>query len=243
MKNEIKTAFIVDDESLARYSLGRKLEHFSNIQVIGESDSVSSAIRQIPELNPEVLFLDIQLTDGTGFDILNSIDYSGKIIFITAYDDYAIRAFELNALDYLMKPISQERLELALERLKVKSDDKSVFSTLKFRNDDKVMVTKGNYIHFIQIDQIVVIKAARDYSLVMTSDGKDYLISKTMNEWDSRLPEQLFCRVSRSMIVNIEEINNSIKETDGTALLYLTGISEPIKVSRSYFKKIKNRYA
>jgi DNA-binding LytR/AlgR family response regulator len=106
----------------------------------------------------------------------------------------------------------------------------------------KILVTKGEYIHFIQIYQIVVIKAARDYSLVLTCEGKDYLVSKTMNVWDNRLPEQIFCRVSRSMIVNIEKTEKSIKEYDGTALLYLTGISEPIKVSRSYFKKIRNRY-
>jgi two-component system LytT family response regulator len=242
MKKEIQSAYIVDDESLARYSLNRKLEHFSDIQVIGEADSVSSAVREIPLLNPEILFLDIQLTDGTGFDILNMLEYPGKVIFITAFDDYAIRAFEINALDYLMKPISVERLGTALKRLEIKNDSGMDSSSGKFRNDDKILVTKGEYIHFIQIDQIVIIKAARDYSLVLTCEGKDYLVSKTMNEWDHRLPEQIFCRVSRSMIVNIEKTEKSIKEYDGTALLYLTGISEPLKVSRSYFKKIRNRY-
>jgi two-component system LytT family response regulator len=242
MKSEIKTAYIVDDESLARYSLSRKLEHFSDIQIIGEADSVSSAVLEIPKLNPDILFLDIQLNDGSGFDIINMIDYPGKVIFITAFDDYAIRAFEINALDYLMKPISVERLGMALERLKVKADDESLPNVGEFKNDDKLLVSSGNFIHFIQIDQIVIIKAARDYSLVMTGDGKDYLVSKTMNEWDSRLPEQTFCRISRSMIVNIEKIDKSVKESKGTALLFLAGLSEPVKISRSYFKKLKNRY-
>ncbi len=236
------TALIVDDERLARNSLKKKLEKFPEIEVIGEADGIALAGREIRSLNPEVLFLDIQLADGNGFDLLNKIDFAGKIIFVTAYDEFAIRAFEINAVDYLLKPISVQRLQTAIIRLK--SNDPIQLHAIKsgLRYDDRLFVMIGQSIHFIKINTIVTITACRDYTLVKTTDGQEYLVSKTMKEWEERLPDQHFCRISRTLIVNFDCIEKSERLFSNTAMVYLAGQKEPLKLSKSYFRKIKDRY-
>jgi len=236
------SALIIDDERLARNSLKKKLEKFPEIEVIGEADGISRAIIEITKLNPEILFLDIQLSDGTGFDLLNRIDFTGKTIFITAYDEYAIRAFEINAVDYLLKPISVQRLQTAIDRVKQNDPIQMHSGSSKFKGDDRLFVLIGQSIHFIKINTIITITASRDYSLVKTTDGKEYLVSKTMAEWEERLPEQNFCRISRTLIVNFDFIERSERWFSNTAMVYISGLKEPLKLSKSYFKKIRDRY-
>ncbi len=236
------TALIVDDERLARNSLKKKLEKFPEIEVIGEADGIALAVREIRSLNPEVLFLDIQLADGNGFDLLNKIDFAGKIIFVTAYDEFAIRAFEINAVDYLLKPISTVRLQTAITRLKSNDPIQAHVIKPRLKYDDRLFVMIGQSIHFIKIDKVVTISASRDYTLVKTSDECEYLVSKTMNEWEERLPDQHFCRISRTLIVNFDYIEKSERLFSNTAMVYIAGQKEPLKLSKSYFRKIKDRY-
>ncbi len=235
-------ALIVDDERLARNSLKKKLEKFPEIEVIGEADGIALAVREIRSLNPEVLFLDIQLADGNGFDLLNKIDFAGKIIFVTAYDEFAIRAFEINAVDYLLKPISLQRLQTAITRLQ--SNDPIQFHAMnsRLKYDDRLLVMIGHSMHFIKISMIATVTACRDYTLVKTTDGQEYLVSKTMMEWEERLPDQHFCRISRTLIVNFDCIEKSERLFSNTAMVYVTGQKEPLKLSKSYFRKIKDRY-
>ena len=195
----IYKAIIVDDEYWARVSLKDKLKEIPEIEVIGEADSIIEAKKEIEKLKPDILFLDIQLTCGTGFDLLNQVEFSGKVIFVTAYDEYAVRAFEINALDYLMKPISEKRLKTAIER--INETDLSLKKKIpnKFKYDDRLMVTYRDCINFIEISAIVLITAAQDYTLIKATDGKEYLLSKSMNEWESRLPEKKFCRIHKRL--------------------------------------------
>jgi len=243
MTERIRTAYLVDDESLARYNLRRKLDNFSSIQIIGEADSVSSAIKKIPPSNPDILFLDIQLRDGSGFDILNSIKFGGEVIFVTSYDDYALRAFEINAVDYLMKPISVERLDSALHRLDVPNDNYRPVNLSKYKPDDRVMINNRDLIHFILIEDIVTIESSSDYSLVRTINSSEYIVSKTMNEWETRLPGNSFCRISRSAIVNLRFIEKSQKGINNTMVLFIQGNPNPFKIGRSYYKKMKMKYS
>jgi len=237
-----KTAFIVDDERLARDGLLKKLEEFSEINVIGEAKNIAEAVDGVNKLKPEILFLDIQLSDGTGFDLLNKIEYTGKVIFVTAYDEYAIRAFEINALDYIVKPISDERLKSAIQRSIENNEAKSDNKNEKLKSDDRLMVNIRNSIHFVKINTIVIIEASGDYTKLITDEGKSFLTSRNMYHWEERLPEQIFLRVHRSFIINFEYIEKTQKYSHNTALIYLQGIDEPIKLSRSYYKKIKGRY-
>jgi two-component system LytT family response regulator len=179
----IYTAVIVDDEYWARMTLRHKVDDIPELEIIGEADSVAAAVKILNRKSPDVLFLDIQLNDGTGFDVLNKVDYNGKVIFVTAYDSYAIRAFEINALDYLMKPISDKRLKTAIERINIEDIPDEDTSYLKLNPDDRIMVTHKDFIHFVRVSDIVLISSAQDYSCVRNNEKQEYLVTKTMNEW------------------------------------------------------------
>jgi two-component system LytT family response regulator len=186
------SALIIDDERLARFSLSKKLRNFPEINIVGEASGIVSAIKAIEALNPDLLFLDIQLSDGNGFDLLNKIDFNGKIIFVTAYDEYAFRAFEINARDYLLKPVSAERLKNAINRLKSEDQAETFAAVSKFRYNDRIMIEQKNSINFLKIDDIVLINASKSYTIITASTGKKYLISRAIGEWESRLPEEHF---------------------------------------------------
>jgi two-component system LytT family response regulator len=235
------SALIIDDERLARFSLIKKLRNFSEINILGEASGIASAIKAMEALNPDLIFLDIQLSDGNGFDLLNKIDFGGKIIFVTAYDEYAFRAFEINAQDYLLKPVSMERLKNAINRLKSEDKKEAFTSISKFRYDDRIMIEQKNSIHFLKIDNIVLINASKSYTIITDKSGKKYLICRSMSEWESRLPEEHFCRVHRNSIVNFNFIEKTEK-SGNSAVINIVGIPNPVLVSRGYYKLMRSRY-
>ena len=235
------TAIIIDDERLARLALRNKLQDFKEIEIVGEANNVDSAIKAIEEMNPELIFLDIQLFNETGFDVLNKTQYNGKIIFVTAHDEYAIRAFEVNALDYILKPISHERLQKAIEKL-TSNETNKIPKTEIFNYEDRILIISGEYMKFIKIDTVTHILASGDYSSIYTKEGNEYLSTKKMNEWEERLPEKSFLRIHRSTIVNIEFIEKIEKWFNYSSQIYLKNVEIPFKVSRSNFKKIKDRF-
>jgi len=232
-------AIIVDDERLARNALKNKLEHFKQINIVGEANSVNSAVKLIKEKKPDLLFLDIQLYNETGFDILNKLNFTGKVIFVTAYDEYAIRAFEINAVDYLLKPISVERLDNAISRIYL--NDPQIDNDFIYNYDDRILVTQTTGMRFIKINSIKYISSSGDYSEIHTAK-KSYLMSKSMGEWEKRLPENNFFRIHRSYIVNIEFVERTEKWVNYSSLVYLKDLKEPLKISRNYLKKFKERF-
>lgn len=238
---EIQTALIVDDERLARAELISMLEHFSNIKVIGEADSAEKAGLLISRLKPDLLFLDIQMPGKSGFDLLESIEIEAKIIFVTAYDEYAIRAFEVNALDYLPKPVSQERLARTIEKI-INNIPNSHFSLKRLQYSDRLFLEFGTQIRFLKINEITHIMAEGDYTMVYLCNGSKGLVSKSMKEWEDRLPESYFCRIHRSSIVNTEYINQIDKYFNNSYKVSLKGVSEPLVISRRYAKKIKDLF-
>jgi two-component system LytT family response regulator len=236
------SAIVIDDERLARLTLKKDLEKFPEIIIAGEASNITTAKSLIEQINPDLLFLDIQLSDGSGFDLLNQIDYTGRIIFVTAYDEYAIRAFEINAVDYLLKPISSKRLKQAIDKL-YNADDQNIHkTTAKLNYNDHLMVMHNKSVHFIKINTITYIKASREYSYINTSDGKEYLTSISIGEWESRMPDQNFCRIHRSTIINFDYIININHHFTGSSEVIIQGIREPLNISRNYFKKLKRRY-
>jgi two-component system, LytTR family, response regulator len=236
------TALIIDDESLARFTIRNKLADFPEIEIIGEAVSLKEAEEKIKLLNPALLFLDIQLPDGSGFDLFNLIEYTGKVIFVTAYDEYALRAFEINAIDYLLKPVSAKRLKMAIEKLG-ESLDASLIRIIKLNYNDRLMVQYNKSVNFIKISRITHITASGEYSYVHTNDGREFITSKSLNEWEKRLPDQNFCRIHRATIINFDYIVKIDSAITGTAELALQGLSNHLKISRSYFRKLKGRYS
>jgi two-component system LytT family response regulator len=235
------TTLIIDDERLARLNLRKKLNTYSEIEVIGEASGIESGIKAIRDLNPDLLFLDIKLSDGTGFDLLNRAEFKGKVIFQTAYDEYACRAFEINAIDYLLKPISKERLNKVIENLINSENEKSIENTQKFRYDDRLMIEQKKNIHFIKVENIICIKAEREYTSLFEKGGKDYLVLKSIGDWQKKLPDEHFARVHRNSIINFNFIERS-ERLGNTAKIFLVSIPEPISISRRYYKLIKTRY-
>lgn len=238
----IYKAIIIDDEYWARITLRDKVEDFPEIEVIGEAASVAEGVKLLGEITADILFLDIELTDGTGFDLLNQSEFNGKVIFVTAFDSYAIRAFEINALDYLLKPISENRLRDAIERINNTSIPADNEHSIELKANDRLMVTHRSYIHFVKVSDIVLISASQDYTSLHTIENKEYLVNKTMNEWERRLPEESFCRIHRSYIINFDFIEKTFKLSPNAANIFIKGFEEPFRVSRSYYHKLKERY-
>jgi two-component system LytT family response regulator len=234
------TAIIIDDERLARKDLASLLSEHPAINVVGEADNVSAAIIAIEQLNPDVIFLDIQMPGESGFDLLNKINIKAKVIFVTAFDEYAIRAFEVNALDYLLKPVNPDRLARAIERLE-QIDEAEPIELRKLKYDDRLFLMIDNKMKFLKLKTIVCVSAAGDYSEILMADKQKGLALKSMKEWEVRLPEEYFCRIHRSTIINMEYIDRLEEWFNYSYRVYLKGIEKPLIMSRRYVMKLKKR--
>jgi two-component system, LytTR family, response regulator len=230
-------AIIVDDERLARAKLRAMLADFPHIQIAGEADSVDEAVKLIEKLKAEVIFLDIQMPHASGFELLERIDGEAKIIFVTAYDEYAIRAFEVNALDYLLKPVNPSRLKQAVERL----EQPTASSEKKLEYDDFIFVNSARKSKFIKVGSIKCVLAADVYSEILTTDGEKFLLLKALNEWENRLPPKNFLRIHRSTIINLEFIEQVEKRFDYSHRVFLKGVAKPFAISRRYMAKLKDK--
>ncbi|HEY6404278.1 MAG TPA: LytTR family DNA-binding domain-containing protein [Blastocatellia bacterium] len=233
-------AVIVDDERLARAKLRAMLEHYPQISIAGEADSADAAIQLINEERPDILFLDIQMPGESGFDLVNRLERPVRIIFVTAFDEYAIRAFEINALDYLLKPVTQERLTRAVERLShSQTPDES--PNRRLEHDDFLFLTIDQNSRFLRVREIKYISAADVYSEIITADEQKTLVLKPLSEWEERLPEKYFARIHRSTIINIEFVERVEKWFNYSFQVHLRGVKEPLTMSRRYAAKLKDK--
>jgi len=239
MPNKLK-AVIVDDERLARKDLISLLKEQDNIEVVAEAADVPSAIKTISEFGPDIIFLDIQMPGESGFDLLEKLKTDAKVIFVTAYDEYAIRAFEVNALDYLLKPVNPERLQKALERILTKEEsDEQPLRELNY--EDHLFLLLDNSMRFLKVNTILHISAAGDYSEIFTNAGNKHLVLKSMKEWEDRLPHQHFCRIHRSTIINLNHVDRLEEWFNYSYRVYLKNIREPFIMSRRYASKLKHK--
>ena len=198
---------IVDDEELARESLRNHLEELDGVEVVGEADRPISAMAAVQALRPDVMLLDVQMPGGGGFAVLRGLDAPPATIFVTAYDEYAVRAFEVNAVDYLLKPVDPARLRQALERAAQRCEGVVVAAKTKpLENADAVWLELGGSGHFRPLKDLLAIRAEGKYSQVCCTDGRDYLVRQSLSEWERRLPMELFVRLERGLIVNRAEI-------------------------------------
>ena len=234
-------ALVVDDEQLARKAIISLVKDFPEIEIAGEAEDVNQAAELIAGQQPDLLFLDIQMPGKSGFDLLNEVDYRGKVIFITAYDEYALRAFEINALDYLMKPISPERFKLAIERLNDQTVTEAVPVKQDLRYDDRLFLLMGKHMVFLKISSIVYIQAEGDYTQVTTADGRKGLILKSMKEWINRLPDSHFCRIHRSYIVNLDFVDKIEKEYNYDFSVTMKNTEKTLIMSRRYARLLKEK--
>ena len=240
--SKILKCVIVDDEKLAREDLKSVLKEFNNIEVVAEADSADSAANLLRTIEPDILFLDIQMPGKTGFDLLAEVQTSAKIIFVTAYDEYAIKAFEVSAQDYLLKPVSKSRIELALDHLKTSEENKSIqLNQLDY--NDTIFVMINNSYQFLKISTIIKIIAAGNYSEIYTNGKQKGLVLKSLREWENRLPNNQFVRVHRNSVINLEFVEKIEDWFNYSYKIHLKGIEGTVIMSRRYALKLKDKLA
>ncbi|MGQ9643846.1 MAG: LytR/AlgR family response regulator transcription factor [Ignavibacterium sp.] len=233
-------ALIIDDERLARTELKRLLEPFKEIEIVGEAVNADEAIEKIAQLNPELIFLDIQMPGKSGFDMLEELDKVPKVIFTTAYDEYALKAFEYNALDYLLKPIEPKRLEEAIRKIvEVGKKDVQIKSALPevLSADDQVFVKDGDKCWFVKLERIRLFESEGNYVRLYFEDNKP-LILRTLNYLDERLDPRSFFRANRKHIINLKWIESIEPWLNGGLLVKLKG-GQKVEVSRRQAVKFK----
>ncbi len=242
------TCIIVDDEKLARDLLKEYLENYPEIELLGEADQGTDAVEKIDKLKPDIVFLDVQMPGMTGFDVLEDIEHEPYVIFVTAYDQYAIKAFEKNAVDYLLKPLDEERFRNAVNRaLKRKTLEHSsiedLLSSMKSERkgtyDTHIFVQKSEKLFNLPVEEIVYLEASGDYTII-TTKADQFVSSSGIGKLEEILNPEVFIRVHRSTIVNVNYLKEIERHFNGGMVVKMqSGKSFP--VSRTYAKLIRKK--
>jgi two-component system LytT family response regulator len=238
-------AIIIDDERLARTELRKLLQEFPEIEIVDEASNAEEGIHKIENHNPDLVFLDIQMPGKTGFDMLSELDHAPHVIFTTAYDEYALKAFEVNALDYLLKPVEPRRLADAVEKLRKANTggivERNGHNHTKpnhiLGENDQVFVKDGERCWFVKLSEVRLFESVGNYAKVFFGSNKP-LILKSLNALEERLDEKVFFRANRKHIVNLRMIEKIEPYFNGGLLLELKG-GEKIEVSRRQTVKFK----
>ena len=236
-------AIIIDDERLARTELRKLLQDFPEVEVVDEAANAEEGISKIEAQNPDLIFLDIQMPGKTGFDMLSTLEKSPNVIFTTAYDEFALKAFEVNALDYLLKPIEPKRLADAIQKLHIAEAKEPTNGNGEFINrsmlteHDQVFVKDGERCWFVKLTEIRLFESVGNYAKVFFGANKP-LILKSLNALEERLDQKMFFRANRKHIVNLRMIDKIEPYFNGGLLLELKG-GEKIEVSRRQTVKFK----
>ncbi len=227
---KIIKAVLIDDEEHVRVNLRNILNsNFKNIQIVGEGDSVESATKIIKETTPDVVFLDVDLLDGSGFNVLDNIgSLSFHVIFITAFNEHAIKAFRYNALDYLLKPIDVEQLGITISKIQnhdikklvTKAEVEELIANLSRPEEDKKLIIKDkNYNYYIRVGDIIRCEADGNYTTIYCSNQDKVVVSYPLKKYVSLLPESIFFRVHQSNLINLNKVKKVLKEDGGIVVM------------------------
>lgn len=237
-------AIVIDDERLARKELINLLNQLETVEVVGEAVNVDDAKEKIEQLQPDVIFLDIQMPEKTGFDLLEELDHVPHVIFTTAYDEYALKAFQVNALDYLLKPIEPKRLEEAINKLLGKieagakrDEEGNYVNQKKLTLEDQVFVKDGDRCWFVRLSNVRLFESDGNYIKVYFDNFKP-MIHKSLNALDERLDEKSFFRASRKHIINLGWVEAIEPWFNGGLVVTLKG-GDRIEVSRRQAARFK----
>ena len=244
MTEKLRT-IIVEDEELARNLMKSFLADNEKIDIIGECENGFEGIKAINDLEPDLVFLDIQMPKLTGFEMLELLDHKPQIIFATAYDQYALKAFEFNAADYLLKPYSKDRLFEAVDKVAEKIEKEGRISDVaekisnfpKEESLDRIVVKDRHKIHIIPVDQVRYIESMDDYVMIYTQSGR-HMKQKTMKYYEEALDSRNFVRIHRSYIVKVDEISE-IQQYEKEAYIVILHDKTKLKVSKTGYKNLK----
>jgi two-component system, LytTR family, response regulator len=228
------TAILIDDDQNLRSGMKQLLSRYApEFKIIGEADSVANGVEVIDQLQPQVVFLDIQMNDGTGFDILEQLALkNGKItshiVFITAHEQYAIKAFRFSALDFLLKPVDPDELQKVIEKIKnivVKNDDYAHIDLLlenirkKVDNFKRIALSNSDGMHLFEVSDIIRCESEDNYTKFYIKNNKPILISKTLKEYEELLTDHGFVRIHQSHLINLAFLKSYIKKDGGYVVM------------------------
>lgn len=222
------TVLIIDDERSSREEIKRALTNYPDFTVVGEAENADDAKQLIENQQPDLIFLDIQMPERSGFDLLESLDHAPAVIFTTAYNQYATQAFEVNALDYLLKPIREERFAKAIEKIKNNISPA----------DQKIFIKDGEKCFFIHLHEIYLIESLDNYTRLYFGNNKA-LQRRSLRQWEEMLDESIFFRINRNEIVNITYIKEINKTLTGRLTIKLHS-GKTAEVSNRQSARFKN---
>lgn len=233
-------ALIIDDEKRTRQMIAKMVESFDlGIECFPIGESVQSGIQAIRELQPDIVFLDIQMPDGTGFDLLNSLEERNfEVIFITAFEEYALKAIKFSALDYILKPIDSDELQIAVQKA-VHTVHKNVSGTqlsalnqnIQNKDRKRLVLKTHDSVHVIDLDNIVRCESDRNYTSFYLNEGKSILVSRTLKEYENILCDHQFFRVQQSHLINLKYVDRYDKK-DGGSVVMKDGSEVPLSPAK-----------
>jgi two-component system LytT family response regulator len=235
-------AIIVDDEPPAPREMKRLLAEHGDVNVTGEAGDIAVAAGLLLRTRPDVVFLDIQLGKRSGFELLEQIDPETAVVFVTAFDAYAVKAFETSAIDYLVKPVSHDRLTLALERVRDRQSDsrRDTRSASVYSGNRWIFLEGRDHQDFVEIDTITHIEAGEGGTTVYIRDGRVRTTTRSLSYWESRLPAGDFVRVHRSIIVNLRHVEKVEEWFHYSYRLTIAGYKGSLAMSRRYAARLRD---
>lgn len=241
-------ALLIDDETTARDDLRHALADHPEVTIVGEAATLRSARVLLARPDYDLVFLDVQLIGGNAFDLVPDVRPGAHIIFVTAFDDYAIRAFEINALDYVLKPVVRARLAEALRRARAEPATEgeaipalAATGQATLRLDDTVYLRSGLRARFAPVADISAIAAHDNYSEVVLADGARVFLRRSLKSWEDTLPAAQFMRVHRTQIVNLARVTRYERDREEHTWLYVEGAAEPVPASRDRWMELRER--
>ena len=233
------TCILVDDEALARRQLRALLENRGDIEILGEASGVEAAIEATTRLRPQLLFLDIQMRGRDGFEVLAALPEPPAVIFVTAHDEHALRAFEINAVDYLLKPVDEARLSRAIERVRDKAGPAEGSA---LGEDDRTLLPLGASGHFVAVGDILFIEADGHHCRVGLAGGGIRMVRQAFRSWGERLPATLFEQLDRGLIINRRRLRAFERGSAGGQVT-LDGAEAPLEIGASAAKRLEDLLA
>jgi two-component system LytT family response regulator len=241
-------ALLIDDEPLARMELRRLLRPHAHVAIAGEAGTMIEARARLGHPGYDLVFLDVQLRGGNGFDLLDAIAPAAQVVFVTAYDRYAVRAFEVNALDYLLKPVTAARLAATLQRLEsplapAPAGPPARGEPARLAHDDRVYVKTGHATRFIAVADIGAIRSCENYTELALASGEKLLVLRSLKSWEEALPEEQFARVHRQALVNLARVRQITRRGEDEVLFEFAPPLAPVAASRRQLAELKQRFA
>jgi two-component system LytT family response regulator len=249
---------LIDDEPLARQAMRQSLAAHPELQIVGEAGTISKARTMISELRPDAIFLDIQMPGATGFDLLRGLEHRPQVVFVTAHAQHAVQAFEVEAVDYLLKPVRPERLTQAIERLRIQRGEnvaggkpgqdqrkgpqtveKGDQSGPKYLPGDRVCFRAPERTIVAALDRIVALEAEGDFVRIWVDGEKPLLVGQTLASYAATLPQPPFASLSRSLLINAARIQRVEHPDRNRTLFWLEGIGDSFCVGRAASRRLK----